>query len=198
MSTVKDYTFYNLDRIEDDSTCESQRSMQNSRFATYTTSNFFNEFSSDMQVKFATSQPGIVQNGVNGGSGVGSAQVDADSFLHLKTEQERNLGRLQLMQRTFASVPYLGKGSCDPLLESQLLTGEAVADKKSVATIMSQSFMGYSLYPTSDKMNERVTDPKYKVEEVALDGWVRGGDATRIRGDIIYESQTSRPQNGLL
>lgn len=198
MSTVKDYAFYNLDRIEDDSTCQTQRSMENSKYSSYTTSNFFNELATDAPVKFATSQPGIINNGTNGGVGVGSSTIETDSFLLLKTEQERNLGRLQLMQRLYVTVPYLGKGSCDPVLETQLLTGEAVADKKSVSTIMSQSFMGHTLYPTSNKMEQRVNDPKYNVEEVALDGWSRGGEATRNVGDDLYIDQNCRPHNGIM
>jgi hypothetical protein len=156
-------------------------------------SNHYAEFPSDHQVKFATEQPAIFVSGVNGGSGVGGGNVDNESILLLKTEEERALGRLQLLQRPFATVPYLGRGSCDPDLESQLLQGETVADKKSVATIMSQSFMGYSLYPTSDKMEEHVTNAKYTVEEAALDGWVRGGAASREMTEDPTLKQTHRP-----
>jgi hypothetical protein len=179
MSTVKDYTFYNLDRIEDDVTCETQRTMQNSRYSSLTLSNYFKENPSDSQIKFATSQPAIVPNGVNGGSGVGGANIEGETYLLLKTEQERALGRLNLLQRPYLTVPYLGRGSCDPNVESQLRFGEAVSDKKSVSTIMSQSFMGYTFQPADQEMEEHVKDPRFTVEEAALDGWIRGGAATR-------------------
>jgi len=192
MSTVKDYTFYNVDRIDSDATCKTQESVQNMNYANYTTTNFFREFPSTAQIDFATSQPVIMPNSTFGGSGVG-VNVDVDSILHLKTEQERSLGRLQLMQRPFTTVPYLGRGSADPALELRLLEGESVFEQKSTSTIMSKSFMGYTLYPTSSKMNDRVQDPKYTVEEAALDGWVRGGSSTREMSDDPYLNQNHRP-----
>jgi hypothetical protein len=98
----------------------------------------------------------------------------------LKTEQQRPLDKLQLTPRPFLTIPYLGKGSCDPVLESQLLQGELVSDKKSVSTIMEQSFGQYVMYPTDSQMEERVNNPAYTVQEAALDGWVRGGANTRL------------------
>ena len=192
MSVVKDYTFYNLDRIEDDSTCQTQRTQQNTRFSSHVLAN---NFTDGTQVKFATEQPAVFPFGANGGSAVGGARVDDESILYLKTEEERALGRLQLLQRPFLTVPYLGKGSCDPDLESQLLQGEVVGDKKSVSTIMAQSFMGYTLYPSSGKMEERVNDARFTVEEAALDGWVRGGAATRDMAEDPYLKGSHKPNN---
>jgi hypothetical protein len=80
------------------------------------------------------------------------------------------------------TVPYLGKGSCDPTLESQLLQGEMVNEKKSTKTISEKSYSSdYSLFASDDNMVSRANDPKYTVEESALDGWVRGGNASRMK-----------------
>jgi hypothetical protein len=89
------------------------------------------------------------------------------------------------MQRPFLTVPFLGKGSCDTTLESQLLQGDTVLQdtKKSTSTIMTQSFMGYTLYPTDSQMEEQTNNPAYKVEEAALQGWVRGGASSREMGN---------------
>ena len=192
MTTVKDYSFYNLDRIDNDSTCKTQESVQNMNYANYVTTNYFRENPSSFQIDFATSQPIIIPNSTFGGSGVGGSNVDVDSILHLKTEEERNLGKLQLNQRPFATVPYLGRGSADPALELRLQEGETVSDLKSTSTVMSQSFLGYTLYPTSSKMNERVENSKYTVEEAALDGWVRGGASTREMSTDPYLKQNHR------
>jgi hypothetical protein len=129
-------------------------------------------------------------NAVNGGSSVGGNVVDIETALSLSTQQERSLEKVQLMERPFMTVPYLGKGSCDPSLESQLLQGEIVSDKKSVSTVMSQSFMGYTLYPTDSKMQQKVDDAANTVEEAALDGWVRGGAPSR---EIMSEKNSNRP-----
>jgi len=175
------YNFYQLDRVGDDSVTETQNDLQNSRYANYNTANFFSEFPSDAQIQFATKQPIVTPNSVSFGSGVG-VNVDVDSKLIIQNEQERNLGRLSLIERPFATVPYLGRGSVDPNLESQLLQGEPIADKKSVTTIMSKSFLGYTMYPADSKMVDDATNPKNTIEDSALRGWVRGGADTRNKG----------------
>jgi hypothetical protein len=103
--------------------------------------------------------------------------------LLINPDNERPLEKLQLNQRPFSTVPYLGRGSCDSSIESQLLQGENVNDKKSVSTIMDKSFLSYTMYPVDSKMQEHVSNPKYTVEESALNGWVRGGSSSR---EITY------------
>ena len=185
---MTDYSFFNMGRIGADSVDNTQRNMYNTRFANYTLSNFFSENLSDAHVDFATAQPNVMFNGV-GGVGVYSAGVDVDSMFLLKQTKGRSLEKLQLNERPFLTVPYLGKGSCNPVLESQLLQGEHNGDKKSVGTIMTKSFMDYSLYPTDDKMKEQVSDPSHTIQEAALDGWVRGGMLTReMAGDVDFRN----------
>jgi hypothetical protein len=193
MSVLNSYTFNNLGRIGADATDSTQQNVYNTRFANYTLSNYFSESLSGAHVAFATSQPSVMFNGVNGGSSVGGASIDVDSLLMLNREQERSFEKLSLVQRPFLTVPYLGKGSCDPALESQLQQGELSGDKKSTSTVMEQSFMNYSLYPTDAKMKERVQNPAYSVEESALDGWVRGGMTTREMSTDKSFSKNNRP-----
>ena len=194
MSTVSNYSFYNMARIENDDTTKTQHTLQNERFSDYTTTNYFSQNPSDSQIQFATEQPAVVPTGVTG-AGLSGDQVQGESSLLLENENARNLGRLNLMQRQFLTVPYLGRGSADPSLELQLLEGEPIGEKKSTSTVMSQSFMGYTLYPTNEDMENRTTDSKYTVEESAMKGWVRGGADTRAPtdGDL---SKNGRPNNG--
>lgn len=193
MSTVSNYSFYNMARIENDNTTQTQQTLQNERYADYTTTNYFSQKPADNQIQFATQQPAVVPTGVTG-AGISGEKVENESNLLLETENERNLGRLNLMQRQFLTVPYLGRGSADPTLELQLLEGEPITEKKSTSTVMTQSFMGYSLYPTNDDMENRTSDAKYTVEESAMSGWVRGGADTRAPtdGDL---SKNGRPNN---
>jgi hypothetical protein len=193
MSTVSNYSFYNMARIENDNTTQTQQTVQNDRFSDYTTTNYFSQKPADNQIQFATQQPAVVPTGVTG-AGISGEKVESESNLLLETENERNLGRLNLMQRQFLTVPYLGRGSADPTLELQLLEGEPITEKKSTSTVMSQSFMGYSLYPTNDDMENRTTDAKYTVEESAMNGWVRGGSDTRAPADGDL-SKNGRPNN---
>ena len=48
---------------------------------------------------------------------------------------------------------------------------------------MDKSFLNYSMYPIDSTMQEHVSNPKYTVEESALNGWVRGGSSSR---EIVY------------
>jgi hypothetical protein len=132
-------------------------------------------------------------SGMARGTGLIGSAVDAESILKLKTEQDHAVEKLQLFQRPFATVPYLGRGSCDPSIESQLLLGEMVSDKKSVSTIMDKSFSNYALYPTDKKMEDRVTNAANNVEEAALDGWVRGGMTTREMSNNDIMKKNNRP-----
>ena len=190
---MSDYTFFNLGRIGSEEIDNTQRQVLNSRFVNYNLSNYFSDPADNSHVNFATAYPQMLFSATNGGNGLSGAAVDADSKLLIQQEQTRSLDKLNLNTRPFITVPYLGRGSCDTLLETQLLQGELSTDKKSVSTIMDKSFMEYSMYPTDQKMEERVHNPAYNVEEAALDGWVRGGVLTRQMANDQHYSQNARP-----
>jgi|TARA_B100000902_G_scaffold253712_1_gene240199 hypothetical protein len=179
MAELTAYTFNNTGRIGADIEDLSQRTLDNTRYANHTLSNNFSSQLSNHHVKFALDQPTLNFSGVTHGNGLHPTSIDHESNLIIKTEQQRPFEKLQLFQRPFSTVPYLGRGSVDPTLESQLRMGEAVTDRKSTSTIMDKSFNEYYLQPTDDKMENYVSDPSNTVEEAALDGWVRGGMTTR-------------------
>jgi hypothetical protein len=168
-----------MSRLGADPTDQTQRTVSNTRFANYSLSNYFSQIPSAGHVQFAIQQPTMNYSGIAYGSGLTGSLVDTDSLLTIKADQERPLEKLQLFSRPFATVPYLGRGSCDPAIESQLQQGELVHDKKSVSTIMEKSFGAYSLYPLDDQMQTSSKDASNRVEELAMNGWVRGGASTR-------------------
>jgi hypothetical protein len=174
-------------------TDNTQRNSSNVRFANYMLSSFNNESVSDSYVNFATQQPSVMFSGIAHGSGLNRNVIDVDSLLLLKKDNERPLEKLQLFQRPFATVPYLGRGSCNPTIESQLQQGEIVSDKKSVSNTSEKSFSEYVLYSSDSKLSERVKDTRYTVEESALDGWVRGGIASRELSNDELVKQSHRP-----
>ena len=179
MSSLSPYTFNNNGRIGADSTDKTQQNLSNTQYSNYLLTDHFSSNLKDSHVKFAMQQPTMNFNGLANGNGIFNAAVDNESTLKLKPTEERPLEKLQLFSRPYLTVPYLGRGSCDPSLESQLLQGEVISEKKSVSTIMDKSFGAYSLYPTDSKMQERVANPSNTIEESAMDGWVRGGKTTR-------------------
>jgi len=166
-----DYIFNQLTNISDDDTDMTQRTLQNTHFSNLVLTNYFRDKVSNEQIDFISQYPGLDYTGVIGPA-VGGALIDGESKLFIGTDQERALGKLQLFSRPFLTVPYLGRGSCNPTLESQLLQGEVVRGKKSVSPVIEQN---YSIYPLPEQVNS--------VEELALGGWNRGGINTRTTGD---------------
>lgn len=174
------YSFNSMSRIGSDVTDETQKNIQNTRFSTHMLSDYHSDKSTDSYVKFSLDQPTMLMSGTN----ISSSVIDDNSKLLLNTEQGRSFERVQLFQRPFVTVPYLGRGSADPTLESQMQQGENISDKKSVSTIMEKSFNGYSLYPLDDNMEERTHTTDHIIQESALDGWVRGGQNTRRSANV--------------
>lgn len=183
-----DYAFNKMGRIGNDISDQSQKTIQNNNYLNAVLTNHFSGHVSDGHIQFATANPGVMVNGVNGGSGLNGSVIDAESTLLMKVGQERPPERLTLQERPFLTVPYLGRGSVDPTIESQLMMGENVRGKKSVSTVMEQNFNNISEYPLDSRKRANANT----VEEVALDGWARGGKATRETGEQ-YFSQKSKP-----
>jgi hypothetical protein len=177
MSSFSNYTFNNFDRISNDTTDNTQQNLQNIKFANYSLSSYFSESITTDNIKFATQQPNIMINGTTYGTGLNGDIIDYDTLLNINKEQERPIDKLSLNQRMFLTVPYLGRGSCDTVAESQLQQGEHVTEKKSISTVTDKSLLRYRMVPNDSKMAARVSN--YKVEESAHNGWVRGGGTSR-------------------
>lgn len=175
-----EYTFNKLNRIGSDNIDGTQNNIINTKFLNHMLSSYFSESLTDDTIQFVSQQPTMNVNGLAvGGKGLNGHLIDADSDLIINVGQERSLEKLQLMPRPFLTIPFLGKGSCDPNIESQLQQGENIYEKKSVSTIMDKNFTPYmTLYPTKAQEDRR-NDPKHQIEESALDGWTRGGAFTR-------------------
>ena len=179
MSSTSDFFFNNLGRIGSDTTDNTQRNISNSKYSSYMLESFNGSSLRDTHVNFATSNPMVNFRGSGGGAGIPGSVIEQDSELIIKNNQERNLERLQLLQRPYSTVPYLGRGSVNPDVESMLLQGSQVHDVKSLSTIMDKSFMDYSTTPLMMDVKDRVTNPMFSIEEVASNDWVRGGVASR-------------------
>lgn len=179
MSHLKMHKMNNTARIGTDHTDLTQQNIANTKFANHNLTQYFAHKLSDDHVQFAIPQPTMSYYGLTNGNGLNGTTTAAESGLLLNVGQENTPERVQLFQRPFITVPYLGRGSVDPALESQLQQGEPVHEKKSTSTIMEKSFNDYSLFILDGEAKDKATNPSYKVEESALDGWVRGGMTTR-------------------
>ena len=190
---VSDYLFNNLGHINNDVTDSTQRNIQNTRYTNLNITNYFSEIPNS-QVEFVSKIPGLYYAG-NIGPGLGPESIQNENSLFWGTEIERSYEKVQLFTRPFLTVPYLGRGSCDPTLESQLQQGQMVADKKSVSTVSEKSYIDYSTYPMMDELKSKIGNASYSVQEAAMDGWVRGGSSARETTTDSNFSKNSRPRD---
>ena len=179
MSAIHNYLFNNMGRIGADSTDNTQQTISNTKFANYMLTNYTNEIVSNSHVDFATQQPTLMFSGTVHGGGLSGSVVDYDSSLLIDVENTRPLEKLQLYERPFLTVPYLGRGSCNPSLESQLQQGEIIGNKKSTSTMSEVSFSDYMTFASDSNMVSRVSNPSNSIQELAMDGWFRGGASSR-------------------
>ena len=141
-------------------------------------------------VHFATSQPTINFRGNGGGNGLSGSVVDFESNLSIEAQQDRELEKVQLFQRPFLTVPYLGRGSVDPILEAQIQQGECISSKPSLTRLGEKSYLPYHTTPLISGVKERIQNPSLMIEGVASEGWVRGGVPSRelTRDKEFYNS----------
>lgn len=179
MSFITNYNFDNLSRIGNDQCFQDQQTIQNTQACNYTLQNYF---SGDSTMKRAyqvsTSQPGMMLNG-GYGCGGGGCNIDQNSKLTIGSMMTHPGTKIDLYQRPFLTVPYLGRGSVDPTLESQMLQGELSTNRRSVTKLGEKSYMKYTTTPLLPDLQERINNPAFCLEHVASDGWIRGGLPSR-------------------
>lgn len=177
MNYESDYTFYNNTRIGDDSCDMSQANIQNAASANYLLTNFRPECPMSNPVAFATSQPNVNFSGSHQ-VGIGGCNIDTNSKLHL-SDISKPKCRISLYERPFLTVPYLGRGSANPELESQLQQGELANNRKSVNPSSEVCYSNYSQTPMIPSLKATINNPANLVEGVAAEGWIRGGLPSR-------------------
>ena len=179
MAYVSNYTFDNMSRIGNDSCCIDQNTIQNSQASTYMLQNYFAKDCSMKNAKsLATSQPGINYSG-SMGLAAGGCNVEESSRLLLGGIQTHPRCRIDLFQRPFATVPFLGRGSVDPILEAQIKQGESITNKRTITKLPEQSYLRYHTTPLIPSVKQTIQNPANLVEGVAANGWIRGGLPSR-------------------
>lgn len=179
MTNVSSYTFENMARIGNDNCCIDQNTIQNAGFCNYMLQNFFaSDCSMKKPIELATTQPGIFYSGGHN-VGAGGCNINTSSQLQIGTIQTHPKCRIDLFQRPFATVPYLGRGAVNPIVESQIQQGETMVNKKSVNNLSEKSYTKYHQTPLLSSVKDKVTNPVHSVEGVASEGWVRGGVPSR-------------------
>jgi hypothetical protein len=140
----------------------------------------------------ATTQPGINYSG-GYGLGAGGCNVDDSSNLLIGGIQTHPKSRIDLFGRPFATVPFLGRGSVDPILEAQIQQGEAITSKRSVTRLTEKSYLKYHTTPLIPEIKQTIQNPSLMIEGMASEGWIRGGVPSRelTRDRDFYTTHTA-------
>lgn len=175
MSQVVDFVFNNLSRIGTDDYNFTQENLMNNSQLGYNTLNF-SELNDNKAVNLASSHPTM---NMKGGFQVSPNGGNVDKNGELMNSKLTNLNfKINLQERTFKTVPYLGKGNVDVGLENDLRKGVTLREKKSVVKINEECQVNVDKYPMQKKLKGGLNS-KHMVEESAAKGWVRGGLPSR-------------------
>ena len=165
-----EYVFNNSSDLSSDATDQTANALQNTRLANHLLYNNFKDQNlnilSTSYIDFESKNLTMI-TGNPCGPGLGGDVIDTNNDLTMTgVVKERSREKLDLYPRPYVTVPYLGRGSCNVDVESDILHGKAdFVGKKSANTIMSQPFSEYSLMPALEsEPNENV------VESFALGG----------------------------
>lgn len=174
-------------RIGNDYCGLDQRNVQNVKSGNYSLTNFYPDVPIDKALQFATNQPSMF---INGGHQMGynGCNVDYNSQLTM-SDLSKPSYKISLYERPFLTVPYLGKGPHNPVLESHLQQGDTVSNKKSIGTISELNHNNIHNYPMLPNVQATIANPANLIESVAEHGWIRGGLPSReLTRDQDYNS----------
>ena len=188
MGSVTDFKFDNMSRLGSDACNLNQSDLQNSKANNYLlTNHFVGDTNMAKGIAFATSHPNVNFSGSQQTS-LGGANIDKSSELLVKQESTHAPERLNLMERPFITVPYVGRGKVNPDDESRILQGEYYSNRKSSNLASEVSFMPYLNTPLLDSIEKGIANPANFVEE-NNDGFLRGAIGTRDANRDVMKKQ---------
>ena len=175
--SISDYNFNNMTHINEDTCALSQRNVQNTQSSNYMVENYYPACPMSKAINFATQQPNVFYNGSHQ-VGIAGCNIDANSELKL-SKISKPPCRINLLERPFLTVPYLGRGPFNCALESELQQGDVVINKKSVNPSSEVSYENYKNYPLIPEIQKTIANPESILEDNAAEGWIRGGLPSR-------------------
>lgn len=165
-------------RIEEDNCYHTVRDMQNISCADYMVKSFKDCECPAKNIRdIAMNEPTITFRDGYGWSSVDGCNIDADS----KVRNAPNLTNLkyiqQLYTRPYATVPFMGRGVTDPVLENVMITGEDTSQKKQCNTLSGIYIDRFD--PLVPCLKDNVQNPIHLVTEVVRPDWIWGGLPSR-------------------
>lgn len=114
------------------------------------------------------------------GFDVGPAVVDTNSEMRIGATRANPRCPTQLFHRPNGGAPYKGRGLGDMNVESQLVPGQDNTTTRPCNVLSGSTTLDRVMVPLVPHLKDNVQNPEHLVEEVAEDGWVRGGSPSRL------------------
>ncbi len=173
MSKVVDYMFNNISRIGQDEHNFTQENILNNNMSSYLLTNL-NHTNEKGALDFLTNNPTMNLKSTHQVGPYGYNINENSKLLNSKLTNVNN--KITLQERSYKTVPYLGKGNVDVGLENSLRFGDTFKDKKSVCKLNEECFNDVKSYPLQNNIKK---DMNKNIEETAVKGWIRGGLPSR-------------------
>ena len=134
-------------------------------------------------VKFATENPYMK---FKDGYGVSECNINDSSKLRVGKTRKNPKCKNQLFHRPYLTVPYMGNGSGNAQIETQLVPGEDTTQKKQCNSLSGITIDNFFI-PLVKNLKDNIQNPNYLIQENADSKWIRGGIPSRqIVKDIDY------------
>jgi hypothetical protein len=179
MFNQRTFNLHQLSSVHDDPETVEARFQQSSEVGEYGSYNFYNHRNIQSSVNTATEEKAVP---FRDGYGVNQHNIDTDSELRINQHQTNPRTRLNvnLNQRMFLSVPYMGRGRGDQFLESELQQSRFVREKAYAGNNISEQQFENVFIPQIKHLQKNIQNPRNLVQEVADPTWVRGGIPSRL------------------
>ena len=189
MATINDYKFNEMSRIGVDHCSLDEVDIQSVKHGNYMLTNHFsNDSTMSAPIQFALNQPNVFYKGTKQVA-YGGSNIDESSELTIGSKLTHDRGNLNLQERSYITVPYLGRGTGNSDIELELKTGECQINKKTVNPSSELSYISYKNYPLLDSIQQSVANPSNRIESEADSSWVRGGLPSR---DLIRDNNSDK------
>lgn len=176
MSQVVDFMFNNISRIGQDPYNHTQDATINNGTASYLLTNL-NQNNEKNAINIMTTYPTMNSKGT---TQLGPYGYNVDESTQLIQSKLTNLNcKINLQERSYLTVPYLGRGNVDVGLENSLKLGDTFKEKKSATQLGEKTQNDLEKYPLNKDLKSSINNPNQRIEESAVKGWIRGGLPSR-------------------
>lgn len=150
------YNFDNMSNVNNDKLYVTQKSIQDKSICQYQMQNFRDN---NVYMNIATSQAGIQFKGGHGMSHDGKNINDSSKLLLKSIPGGKADGPIDLWQRPFLTVPYVGRGTVDPTMEMEMKKGLLYSNRKMNTSTSENNHTTYIYTPLLNEIESQLQNP---------------------------------------